>query len=466
MLPRVASTQKLAPTADGPAWCRLGSVKPAKVLLHLLLAVYAGVEAAPATLIHAGELLAVPGQPSSPRQTIVVRDGRILDILPGFVGASEIEAVEANARLVDLSDRFVLPGLMDLHVHITMEPRPGEHLRVVTESDADLALTGARHARLLLEAGFTTIVDLGRPGTPGHEVAAFALRDAIADGKVPGPRMLVTGSPISATSQSRRPRYRDEVEQVVGALAVCDGPDACRRAVRDQVRKGADLISFYNSGSLLFPKPVEQAMTDEEMRAIVETAHSLGRKVIADGHHAKGIEAAIRAGVDAVDSIHLATDATLEMIRDSGVFMQSHIHAVSTAIGDTLETLHDGQVFWHPTPVLARLYDIKMRPFAVIRAYATGVRRIAFASDVGNFPHGENARDLVEYVQRGIPPRFAIQAATVNAAELLGLSASHGTIEVGKQADMIALEGSPLEDIEAVLRVRFVMRAGVVYRER
>ena len=418
------------------------------------------------TIIHAGRILAIPGQPVLEAQSILVTAGKIVELAPGYLKASEFAAAYTQVRVLDLTDHFVLPGLMDLHVHITMEPRPQEHLRVVTETDADLALTAAQHAKITLEAGFTTIVDLGRPGTPGHEAAAFALRDAIEDGKVPGPRILATGSPLSSTSQSRRPHYRDEVERVVGALAVCDGADACRRAVREQVHKGADIISFYSSGSLLFPKPVGQAMTDEEMRAIVDTAHSLGRKVIADGHHAPGIAAAIRAGVDSVDSIHLASDENLKMIREADTFMQSHIYAVVAAVGDTRESVHEGIVWWHPTPVLERLFDIKMRPFAVERAYRAGIRKIALATDAGNFPHGDNARDLVEYVKRGIPESTAIQAATVNAAEMLGLTESVGTLQAGKQADIIATAGSPLQDISELTRVRFVMRAGVVYLDK
>jgi imidazolonepropionase-like amidohydrolase len=415
------------------------------------------------TIMHAGRLLAIPGQAVLEQQSIVVRDGKIRDVVPGFITPTQIDSAGADVRVLDLTDRFVLPGLMDLHVHITMEPRPDEHLRVVTQTDADLALTAAHHAKITLEAGFTTIVDLGRPGTRGHEVAAFALRDAINEGKVPGPRILVTGSPLSATSQSRRPRFRDEVEQLVGAVAVCDGADACRRAVRDQVRKGADIISFYSSGSLLFPKPVGQAMTDEEMRAIVETAHSLGRKVIADGHHAPGIAAAIRAGADSVDSLHFASDETFELIRRSGRYMQSHIYAVVAAVGDTRETVHDGVVWWHPTAVLERLFEVKMRPFAVERAWHTGIRKMALATDAGNFPHGDNARDIVEYVRRGVPEMFAIQAATINAAEMLGLVDSIGTIETGKRADLVATNDSPLEDISELTRVRFVMRDGVVH---
>ena len=418
------------------------NIKCAKNILLFCLLLLPVIAVSQITIIHAGQLLAIPGQAVQAKQSIVIDGGKITSVVPGYLSAEEVESNGEAVRLLDLKDKFVLPGLMDLHVHITMEPRPGEHLRVATESDADLALSGAKHAKITLEAGFTTIVDLGRPGTPGHETAVFALRDAIHAGKVPGPRILATGSPVSATSQSRRPLYRTEVEEVVGAQAVCDGADACRRVVRAQVKKGADIISFYNSGSLLFENPVGQAMTDEEMHAIVETAHSLGRRVIADGHHAAGIEAAIRAGVDSVDSIHFATADTLELIKKSGTYMQSHIYAMVAAVGDTRETVHEGIVWWHPTYVLERLFDIKMKPFVLQRAYRAGIRKIAFASDVGNFPHGDNARDFIEYVKRGLPPMFAIQTATVNAAEAIGRSDSLGSIEVGKIADVIATENT------------------------
>jgi len=169
--------------------------------------------AEPLTMIHAGQLPAIPGQDPLAEQSVVIEGGEITRVMPGFADAAKLGRPDAEVRVLDLSNQFVLPGLIDLHVHITMESKPDEHLRVVTESDADLALTGAQHAKTTLEAGFTTIVDLGRPGTPGHEVAAFALRDPINEGKVPGPRILATGSPISATSQSRRPLFRNEVEQ-------------------------------------------------------------------------------------------------------------------------------------------------------------------------------------------------------------------------------------------------------------
>jgi len=413
------------------------------------------------TLIHAGLLLAIPGETPLTRQTIVVHGRTIEAVRDGYLRPRDVGAPEEGTTVVDLTKRFVLPGLIDLHVHITMQPLPGEHLGFVTDSGADLVLVGARNARQTLAAGFTTIVDLGRPGTSAHEEAAFALRDAIARGTVPGPRILAAGSPISATGLSRQPLYRPEVEAVAGPLAVCDGADDCRRVVREQVRKGADIISFYSTGSLLFPGGVGQAFSDAEMAAITSTAHALGRRVIADGHHAPGTEAAIRAGVDSVDSMHYASDQTLQIVLKTGSYMQSHIYAVTASVGDSLDELESGLDWWHPRAVLERLYAIKMQPFVVVRAYQAGIRHIAFASDAGNFPHGDNARDLVEYVHRGIPPGFALRTATLNAAAVLGLADQLGSIEPGKQADIIATEGDPLVDIDAITKVNFVMRSGV-----
>jgi imidazolonepropionase-like amidohydrolase len=205
-------------------------------------------------------------------------------------------------------------------------------------------------------------------------------------------------------------------------------------------------------------------MSDREMRAIVETAHALGRKVIADGHHASGIAAADRAGADILDSLHLYDDQTFESLRKD-VFVQSHIHGILQAVGETPETLRDGLWGWLPYPLLKRFQTIRERPFAMITAYERGIRNLAYASDAGVYAWGENAYDLVEFVKRGIPARDAILFATLNPARMLGLEADLGTIEAGKRADMIATRGSPLDDVTEVLRVRFVMRGGIVYRQ-
>ncbi len=437
-----------------------------KTFLCMILAAFFVVQevaAAEITVIHAGWLLAVPGTAPVERQSIIIENDRISQVSDGFVSRSDLGDDGSSARIVDLSQAFVLPGLIDAHVHLATAPGRGSISRAVLQTEADLALTASQHAQITLQAGFTTVVDLGSVGTPGHENAIFAVRDAVRKGRLAGPRVLAAGTPIAATGMARAPSYRNEVLATIDMRSVCDGPDDCRRAVRHQVKRGSDIIVFFNTGSLLASNPVAQTMTDEEMQAIVETAHSLGRKVIADGHHAAGIAAAIRAGADIIDSAHLYDDETFSLLGND-VFFQSHIYGFVTAVGDTPETLHDGLWGWLPDSILERFQAIRLRPFAMIKAYEYGIRNLAYASDAGVYTWGENAGDLVEFVQRGMSETDAIRAATVNAARMLGLEDELGSIEPGKKADIIATAGSPLEDISALMRIHFVMRDGVVYR--
>jgi imidazolonepropionase-like amidohydrolase len=427
------------------------------ILIALLVA--QGPVAAEITVIHAGWLLAVPGEEPARRQSITVEDGRIVRVADGFVGPGDV-GENGPAHLVDLSRAFVLPGLIDSHVHLASSV--GASDAAVMKSEADLALAASHHAALTLQAGFTTVVDLGAVGIPGHENAIFAVRDAVRDGRLAGPRILAAGTPIAATGLGRGPAYRDEVTIDTGAA--CDGADDCRRAVRHQVKRGSDIIVFFNTGSLLEADPVVQTMTVPEMRAIVDTAHSLGRKVIADGHHAAGIAAADRAGVDIVDSLHLYDDLTFTSL-SKDVFVQSHIYGVVQAVGATSETLHDGLWGWLPESLLLRFQKIRQRPFAVAEAYRAGIRNIAYASDAGVYTWGENAADLEEYVARGVPEAEAIRFATLNPARMLGLDKELGSIEAGKKADIIATTGNPLTDISSLRDVCFVMRDGAIYRE-
>jgi imidazolonepropionase-like amidohydrolase len=422
-----------------------------------------GAAGAETTLIHAGRLLAVPGEAVKVEQSVLVRDNQIERVVGGYVDKATLANGDELPRVIDLRGFFVLPGLIDAHVHLAHAPGPNELPEGIFESEADIALTAAHHAAITLQAGFTTVVDLGTIGTPGHDEAIYALRDAIKDGKVPGPRIISVGNPIAATSQSRSTLYRGDVDAVMDYSSVCDGPDDCRRAVREQVRRGADMINFFNTGSLLAANPVDQAMTDQEMRAIVETAHALGRRVIADGHHAPGIAAAIRAGADVIDSAHLYDDNTFELLGPE-TFFQSHIYGVVLAVGDSPDTLTDGLWGWLPMPLLERFYAIKTRPFAMMEAYRAGVKNLVYASDAGVYPWGDNARDLVEFVERGMTPAEAIRTATVNAARMLDMADEIGTLAPGRTADLIAVRGDPLKDIEALTRVQFVMRAGIIYR--
>ncbi len=410
------------------------------------------------TVVHAGSVLAVPGQPPLYDQSIVVRDGRIAELRSGFVTLT-------GARVIDLRDAFVLPGLIDLHVHLTTTPDPGGELDEVTLNGADLALRAVVHADRLLAAGFTTVLDLGT-GRRAHEEAVFALRDAIAAGHLHGPQVLAVGSPLSIPGQSRVMRYSDTVEASVGPDNVCSGADDCRRTVREQVRRGADVISFYNSGSLLSAPSLAITFTEHEIRAIVETAHTLGRPVVADGGNtrgdASGINAALRLGVDSVDTVTYPDRETFRLLRDGDAYFVPHLYALQAAVGDTPDTLEQGTMGWLPRPVLELLYALKHETPSAVSAHKEGVR-FGFGSDPGVFSHGDNAREFAELVKAGLTPMEAIQSATVHAADMLGRGESIGTLEVGKIADMIAVESDPLENIRALEKVKWVMRAGRIH---
>lgn len=406
-------------------------------------------------IIHAGTLLAVASEPALKQQSMVIEKGRISRISDGYINLP-------GSKLIDLSCCFVLPGMVDLHVHLSTPVQPGGKLRVVTQSSADLALTAAQFAKITLESGFTTVVDLGT-GHREHAEAIFALRRAARLHKVPAPRIIAAGSPISPTGLSRTASYRTEVDAVAGADGVCDGVDDCQRAVRAQVKAGADIINFYNTGSLLDEFLVEQTFTDEEMRAIVETAHALGRRVIADGHTAAGVNAALRAGADIVDTVPWPDKDTWRLLKKSGAYFVPHLFAFEASLGDSEESLRSGTTHWLPEPILKRLLSVKNNPYSAVEAYERGVN-IAFGSDTGVIEHGDNAHEFVELVKAGFSTQDALVTATSGAAKALGLQADLGVLKPGYAADIIAVAKDPLADIHQLKKVIFVMRDGVVYK--
>lgn len=416
--------------------------------------------AEPTVIIYAGTLLAVPGHAAKARQTLVVREGRVVAVKDGFLDADTM-GMGPPVDVIDLSHEFVLPGMIDLHVHLTTETEPGEALRVVSRDAADLALVARHHARETVEAGFTTVLDLGT-GRPQHDEAVRALKSAIAMGIASGPRVLSAGSPIAATGSSRTGRFSSEVEAVVGPDGVCNGPQDCQREVREQVAGGADVINVYNSGSIGDLQMVERAMTEPEMRAVVETAHALGRRVVADGHTAAAINAALRAGADIVDTAPWPDKESFRMMTRQRAFLEPHMYAFVVSVQD----LRSGSTAVADTPdspIVARLKGVLARPFSAQLAHERGVR-LAYGSDTGIVRHGDNAGELVQLVAIGLTPMQAIEVATVNSAVAIGWSAEIGSLEPGKRADVIATRHDPLRDIAALRQVSFVMRDGHVLK--
>lgn len=429
------------------------------------LAAAAALAATPAlgadiAIIHAGTLLAVPGTAPRPAQTIVVRDGKIASIAAGYLDAAAAGAGEADmVRIVDLRESFVLPGLIDSHVHITGENNPHQRLQTVEMSDADDAIAAAGFAKKTLMAGFTTVRDVGA----GSGDAIFALRDGIARGDVAGPRIFASGATVSVTGGhgDGTQGYRDDIAEILHSTAVCDGPDACRRAVREQVRRGADHIKLTATGGVLSNTAagLEQQFFDDELVAIVEAAHKMGRKATAHAHGVGGINAALRAGVDSIEHGTYLDDESIRLFRKSGAYLVPTLLAGATVV----EMAKDPNSHLLP-PQREKALKVgpQMHDMAA-RAKKGGVK-IAFGTDTGVSKHGENAKEFALLVAAGLSPMEAIRAATVAAADHLGKSDLIGSIAPGKAADIIAVGKDPLADVNALLDVGFVMKDGVVYK--
>jgi imidazolonepropionase-like amidohydrolase len=398
------------------------------------------------TVIHAGTLLAVPGQPAQKDMTLVIKNNRIERIASGYIEASALGLPESTPS-IDLKDRFVLPGLMDAHVHLRSQPSDfsrGQGLRRgrATPLPADLAVNAVIYARRTLSAGFTTVRDVG-----ADDQSVFAVRDAINAGRMVGPRILSSGAALSATG-GHADGATVEGDQLTARLmdGVCDGPDDCTRAVRFQHKLGADLIKFTATGGFASTQTFEQQLFFPEMKAIVDAAHQLDMKVAVHAYTSNAIADAVRAGADSIEHGFFVDDATLKLMKERGTFL---VPTLSAAYPPPFLGIKD--------PPSVRMRN-EARAFE--RAYARGVK-IAFGTDAGTFNHAENAKEFDYMVEFGMTPMDAIKAATVMTAELFGLK-DVGTLEPGKLADLIAVTGDPLADVTALHAVDFVMKSGTV----
>jgi len=416
------------------------------------LAVLAQTRAEPIVVIHAGALLDRPGDAPRGASTIIVRGNRIEAIRDGH------SAPPAGARLIDLKKEFVLPGLIDAHVHIfNDDDKMRARLEANNRDIEDGLLIGVDNARRTLEAGFTTVRDLG---SDVHSITA--LRDAVASGLIAGPTIVAAGSAISGTgghADSSNNVNRDTAElRRSRASNLCNGAEDCRRAVRDQISQGADVIKFTATGGVNsnIAGGLGQQMFDDEMKAIVETAHLFGRRVAAHAHGADGIMAALKAGVDSIEHATY-TDATT-----NAEFKRSKAWLVPTMVAPHA-ALAQARAGARSQATLAKAEEtVAVHNENIAKAIRDGVR-IAFGTDSGVSDHGKNAKEFALLVKAGLTPAAAIRAATIDAATLLDRAARIGSIEPGKEADIIAVATSPLEDVTVLERVRFVMRQGVVH---
>jgi imidazolonepropionase-like amidohydrolase len=397
-------------------------------------------------VIRAGRLLDVRTGRMLRDQQIIIRDGLIIDVVPDS-GAPK------SSTVVDLRQATVLPGLIDAHEHITGDPEISD-LDKVAISDARRALKGARNARLTLEAGFTTIRNVGADGYPD-----VALRDAINDGDVIGPHILASGPAITIDGGSCD-NIRMAYQYHYTSPGVADGVEAVQHKVREVIKYGADVVKMCATGGLLSttdPGGVQYSMA--EMQTIVAEAHRLGRRVAAHAHGAEGVRMASDAGVDSVEHGYLMDDAAIAALKKNGTYL-----VPTTYVSDWLLEHEDDL---HLSPEMAKTLRDVLAEAKVNqrRAFQAGVK-VAFGTDAAVFPHGLNAREFSEYVQLGMTPLQAIQTATINAADLLGLKNKAGAIEPGKWADIIAVDGDPIIDVRTLEHVTFVMKAGVVFKNQ
>ena len=410
-----------------------------------------GALAAP-TYIHAGRLMAVPGKPVRGPSTIVVDQGRITSVQDGFA------APPAGARAVDLRSQTVLPGLIDSHVHLRSDAGGREGLVEVVEGSVPKGtLRTAFEARKTLLAGFTTVRNLG-----DGEGATLALRDMISAGMAVGPRIVDAGRSISTTGGHMDPRngLHPEVHPDGGPDNVCDGTESCRRAVRLQIGRGVDVIKIATTGGVNSGTGRAKMAFDDEIKALVDTAHMYGRKVAVHAHGAQGIRAALVAGVDSIEHGTEMDDESIRLMVRSGAY---YVPTLSTVNG-YLERLAANPNAYEPKVLEQIRWRIGITGRSLQRAYPAGVK-IAFGTDAGVSKHGRNADEFELMVKYGMPPAEAIKAATVNAADLLGLANEIGTIEAGKSADIIAVAGDPLADVRVLKTVGFVMARGQIVKE-
>ena len=422
-------------------------------LVHALGLCAAGLPAAEPTptppptrvVVRAAKLIDGRGGPPVSPAVVVIENDRIVAVGP-------TAAIPTAARVIDLGGATLLPGLIEMHDHLTGSP-PNHGYRSLGYSVPREAIDGVANANRTLLAGFTTVRNVGAGG-----FADVALRDAIAAGEIPGPRLVVSGPALGITG-GHCDNNLLPFEYHVKEAGIADGPWEARAKVREVVKYGADLIKVCASGGVLSKgdQPGTPQYTPEEMKAIAEEAHRLGRKVAAHAHGTQSIQEAILAGIDSIEHASLIDEEGIRLAKEHGTYLVMDIYNDDYILQEGLK------VGMLPESI-EKEKTIGRLQRENFRKAVQGGAKMAFGTDAGVYPHGDNARQFAYMVRYGMSPMQAIQAATVNGADLLGWSDRVGSIEPGKFADLIAVSGDPLADIRALEKVGFVMKGGAVYK--
>ena len=404
------------------------------------------------TLIYAGELLAVAGKDSKTEQTIVIRDQRIVEVQNGYANATDFEG---DVEVIDLKDQYVLPGLMDAHVHLQGELGPNKDSERLKMSSQEVEMRSVMYGMRTLRAGFTTVRDAG-----SSPLEMYALRDGINNGWVDGPRILAAGGVGITGGHTDVSGMSPDFLELKTGPNICNGPYDCRRATRNAIKYGADLIKIASTGGVLsdVATGTGQQMEMDEMENVVSAAHQMGRKVAAHSHQQEGVIAALNAGVDSIEHGSYTGPEAIEVFKETDAYLVPTLLA-----GATVVEMANNSDFMSPAIKQKAIEVGKAMRDNFGAAYEAGVK-IAYGTDSGVSRHGTNAQEAVLMHDAGMPAMEVIKSATISTADLFDMSDEIGTIEAGKYADIIAVDASPIDNIEELLDVGFVMKGGKVYK--